>query len=190
MLKLLIGLALWWAAHFLKRVAPGVRGKMVAAVGEKPVKAVVGIVLIGAVVLLVKGFEQVTYTPVYTPIPGIGYLNNALMLVAIFVFGIGMAHGRLSVRVRHPMLLGVILWAFAHLLVNGDLASIVLFGGLGVWAVLQIWLINRAEGAWVRPTPGKPLRDRILFLVTLLVFVAIAEIHRLYGYNPFLGTYK
>ncbi len=189
MIKLSIGLALWWLGHAFKRVAPGARRDLTAALGEKPAKGIVGIVLIAAVVLLVKGYEQTALTPIYTPIAGIGHLNNLLMLVALFVAGIGIAGGRLSARIRHPMLLGLIIWAVAHLLVNGDLASIVLFGGLGLWAVAQIWLINQHEGPWERPMPGDAVRDWKLALVTLFLFAFIAGIHWLFGYNPFLGTY-
>ena len=128
--------------------------------------------------------------PLYNPFPGAGHLNNLLMLVAILLFGVGSRGSWLAGRMRHPMLTGFLIWALSHLLVNGDAASVVLFGGLGVWAILQIILINRAEGAWVRPEQ-KPFgaRDIRLIVVWLVMFVVIAAVHVWLGHNPFLGSY-
>jgi len=189
MLKLVIGLVLWIAAHVFKRVAPGVRRDLASAIGEKPSRGIISVILLGSVVLMFIGFRQAGFIAVYTPLPDMGYVNNILMLAAIFLAGIGPAGGRLSARMRHPMLASVIVWAFAHLLVNGDLASILLFGGLGGWAVLQILLINGHEGPWERPKPGNALQDWKLALTTLFIFVVIAGIHWLFNHNPFLGTY-
>jgi len=189
MTQLLSGLVLWWIAHLFKRVTPGLRRDMDKVIGEKPAKALVGLVLLVSVVLMVRGFRSAEVIAVYTPLPGMGHLNNLLMLIALFVTGIGMAGGRLSAKIRHPMLLGVMIWAFAHLLVNGDVASILLFGGLGVWAPIQMRLINQSEGPWERPMPGDVTRDWKLALVTVFLFVLITGIHWLLGHNPFLGTY-
>ncbi len=79
------------------------------------------------------------------------------MLVAVFLFGVGGTKGTLYPRMRHPMLWGTVVWAVAHLLVNGDLASVLLFGGLGLWALVQMALINRAE-VWVPPSNGRGIK--------------------------------
>ncbi|MBC7141595.1 MAG: hypothetical protein H5U18_05500, partial [Rhodobacteraceae bacterium] len=96
--------------------------------------------------------------------------------------------GLVKARLRHPMLLSVILWAVAHLLVNGDLASIVLFGGLGGWAVVSILLIN-AQESWVPPAPGGLRSDAIGVAIALVLYGLIAGVHIWLGHNPFLGTY-
>jgi len=189
MLKLLIGLVLWWSAHTLKCLAPAVRRDLSKTLGTGPSKGVIALVLLGAVVLMVLGYREAELIPVYTPLPGMGHLNNLMMFFAIFSMGIGRAGGRLSARFRHPMLWGLVIWAVAHLLVNGDLASVFLFGGLGVWALLQIRLINQNEGPWERPMPGDALQDYKLALATLFLYVVIAGIHLLSNHNPFLGTY-
>jgi len=189
MIKLILGLILWWVAHLIKRLAPAIRRDLAKAIGIGPSKGLIAILLIGSTVLLVTGFRSAPFVPLYTPLPGMGHLNNLLMLFALFTFGIGMAGGPLSARVRHPMLLGVVIWAVAHLLVNGDLASVLLFGGLGAWAVLQMRLITHHEGPWERPMPGDSSRDWKLGLTALFMLALIAGIHWLFGHNPFLGTY-
>ena len=74
----------------------------------------------------------------------------------------------------------------AHLLVNGDLASLVLFGGLLSWAVLEVVVINLAE-EWQRPEPGEAKKDILLAVITVVMFLAIAFIHNWLGVWPFPG---
>lgn len=184
MIWLVLGVALWSFAHLARRIVPGFHRAMQGS--ERPM--VTGMLLV-AILLMVVGYRSAEVIPLYTPIPGIGHLNNLLMLVAIFLFGVGGTKGTLYPRMRHPMLTGTILWALAHLMVNGDLASLVLFGGIGAWAVVAMILINRA-GPWKRPKPGRGLKGDLMNLAgTLVLFGLIAWVHILLGYNPFLGTY-
>ena len=81
----------------------------------------------------------------------------AFVLICISLIVIGAAHHRSSIKrvFRHPMLTGVFIWATAHLLVNGTTRAVVLFGGLGIWALLEILLINKREGPYEKPAaPG------------------------------------
>ena len=111
------------------------------------------------------------------------------MYIAILLFGMGSSKGKMRAWFRHPMLMGVITWSVAHLLVNGDLASVILFGGLAIWAIIQILLINRAVVDWARPEAGPVARDIRLLVIALVLYAVIAAIHTWLGYNTFLGTY-
>jgi uncharacterized membrane protein len=113
------------------------------------------------------------------------HLNNLLMLAAVALMGMGRSRGRARAWLRHPMLTGVTVWAVAHLLVNGDRASLVLFGGLGLWAVAAMALINAREPHWTRPEPGPASGDLRLAVITVVAFAAIAGIHTWLGYWPF-----
>jgi uncharacterized membrane protein len=184
MTLLILGIALWWAAHLFKRIAPVAR----QGLGDGG-KAIVAVALVVSVVLMVVGYRGAEPVPVYTPLPGMGHANNTLMLIAIFLYGVGGTKGSLYTRMRHPMLWGTVVWAVAHLLVNGDLASILLFGGIGLWALVEMAVINRA-GPWSRPVGGRGVKGDLMNLVgTLVLYGVIAGIHTWLGYNPFLGTY-
>jgi len=189
MLYLIAGILLWALAHMVKRLMPGFRRDLTIALGEQPSRGLVAAAIAAALILMVVGFIRAETIPVYAPLPGMGHVNNLLMVVAIFAMGIGPAGGRLNARFRHPMLFGVILWGVAHLLVNGDLASILLFGSMILWALLEIRLINQQEGPWERPMPGNAVQDGKLFLGSVFVYIVIAGIHWLADHNPFLGTY-
>ena len=185
MIWLILGLALWVGAHFFKRLAPGAR----AAMGERG-KVLVAVLSLLAVVLMVLGYRAAEWVPVYTPLPGMGHANNTLMLVSLFLFGVGGTKGTLYPKIRHPMLWGVVVWAVAHLLVNGDQASLVLFGGMGLWALVSMLLINRAE-PWVAPSNGRGIKGDAMNLVgTVVLLGIIAMIHQWLGHPVFLGTYS
>ncbi len=181
---LILGLCLWTVSHLFKRLMPGLRAKL----GEAPGKMLVTVLSLAAIALMVVGYRRAEIVPVYTPLPGMGHLNNLLMLIALFLFGVSHSKGRVKAMIRHPMLTSVILWAIAHLLVNGDQASVVLFGWLGLWAVVSMLLIN-AQEVWVRPAPGGVRSDVIAVVIALVLYGIIAGIHMWLGYNPFQGTY-
>jgi len=186
MIWLYLGLALWIAAHFFKRLAPGARAAMTAKMGMAS-KGVVAAVLLLALVLIVQGFKASEFVPLYDPPGWTRHLNNLLMLGAVALFGLGHSKSRLRGMVRHPMLMGLITWGVAHLLVNGDLASVILFGTLGIWAVLQMQMINRAEPAGAPWDGGSLAGDIRLGVITLVIFGVITGVHAWLGVWPFPG---
>ncbi len=182
MTYLISGIALWYLAHLFKRLAPCMR----AAMGTAG-RAAVALALTAATVLMVVGYRAVPAASNLVTIPGNGHLNNLLMMIAVIVFGAGMSKGVLWTRIRHPMLWGVLLWSLAHLLVHNDVASIVLFGGLGLWAVVEMAVIN-AAGPWLRPASGGWKRDAVLIVIALVMYAIIVAIHVALGLHPDTGT--
>jgi uncharacterized membrane protein len=181
MTLLVLGLALWIGSHFFKRLLPDLRQSMGNAG-----RGVVAVLSLAGLGLMIWGYRQADFIAIWQPPVWATHLNNLLMLFAVFFLGLAHSKGRLRARFRHPMLISVKIWAVAHLLVNGDLASIVLFGGMLAWAVVSVILINRAE-PWVPPTPGAPKRDAILVVATLVAFGVITGIHTWLGASPFPG---
>jgi uncharacterized membrane protein len=181
MTLLILGLILWSLAHFYKRLMPAHRAKL----GDKG-KGPIAIALIIALLLMIFGYRWAEFIPVWSPPAFFTHINNLLMLIALFVFGMSATTGRLRGKMRHPQLVAVKIWAIAHLMVNGDLASIILFGGMLVWAVASVLLINRSE-EWVRPEPGDAKKDKLLVIITVVSFVVITVIHALLGVSPFGG---
>ena len=180
---MIVGLMLWIAAHFFKRLAPEQR----AALGPKG-QAPIALLLLLSVVLMVIGYRGAEFVPVYDLDSPARYLNNLLMLPAIALMGLRESKSRLWPEMKHPMLTGFTIWVFAHLLVNGDRDSIILFGGLGIWAVLQMWLINRAEPHPApKRKPGSLAGDIRLAIITVVIYAIIAAIHIWLGKNPFVG---
>jgi len=179
---LILGVLVWSGSHYFKRLLPGVRG-LLGNAG----KGLVAVLNIGAIVLMVVGYKAADVVVLWDFGAGAVHANNALMLVAVALFGSGNSKSRLRGKLRHPMLAGMLVWAVAHLLVNGDLASLVLFGGLGLWALGAVALINRAEPEYTPWPDGTQAGDIRLVLISIGVFVVIVAVHWLIGPSPFGG---
>lgn len=189
MTLLIIGIVLWVAVHLLKRLAPGIRATLHERLPAGADRGVIALLLVLSLVLIVIGYRGMDFVPVYDPFPGAGHLNNLLMYIAVVLFGMGSSKGSMRAWLRHPMLTGVVVWGVAHLLVNGDLASLILFGAMIVWAVTEMLVINAAEGPWKRPEPGPFARNFILLAIAAVLYAIIAVVHIWLGRNPFLGSY-
>lgn len=180
MTLLVLGVALWCAAHLFKRIAPGVR----AGMGE-PGKGAVALALLVSVVLMVLGYRWADGTFYWGRSSMTTGLNNLLMFISVYLFAASGMKTAAARHLRHPQLIGFSIWCVAHLLVNGDTPSFVLWGGLLAWALVEIVVINARERDWRAPEPG-PVRKEFMALVgAVVVYAAIAAVHTLLGYNPF-----
>ncbi len=180
MTLLILGLLLWIGGHVLKRVAPEARARMGSAG-----KGVAAAVILLGLVLIVLGYRAAPWVDVYYPAPWGIHINNLLMLIAVGLFGLGSSRSPLRSKMRHPMLTGTLLWAIAHLIVNGDLASLILFGTIGLWAIAEMIVINRAEPVWHPYQNGTTAGTIRLVVISLVVFVVIAAVHTWLGVWPF-----
>ncbi|MES2843430.1 MAG: NnrU family protein [Pseudomonadota bacterium] len=179
MFLLILGLVLWSGAHFMKRIAPDARAQL----GDRG-KAVLGVAILLSVVLMVLGYRSAPFIEVWTPPAFLTHLNNLLMILAFYLYAASGAKTAITRKIRHPQLTAVKTWAVAHLLVNGDLASIILFGGLLAWAVVSVILINRAQRDWQRPAPVPAKKEITAIVATLVVVVIVMLIHNWLGVQP------
>ncbi len=185
MILLILGLLLWCGAHYFRRIMPEKR----AAMGNAG-KGVVALLVVASLLMMIFGYRWADFIPVWQPPAFFVHINNLAMVLALWVYGSSAAKGAKAwpaYKTRHPQLLAVKIWAIAHLLVNGDVASIILFGGLLAWAVGSVILINRAEPDWVAPAPAdRPTYIR-LAVITLVMLTLIIALHAWLGVSP-VGT--
>tara|TARA_B100000427_G_scaffold254683_1_gene218265 strand:- start:401 stop:949 length:549 start_codon:yes stop_codon:yes gene_type:complete len=181
---LISGLLLWSAAHLFKRILPRQR----EALG-KAGRALVALAILGSLMLMIFGYQAAETEYLYA-LPGWAWhANNTLMLIALFLMDIGRVRGVVRTKIRHPMLTGVLLWTIAHLLVNGDTAAVVLFGGIGLWALVEMVVISRAEGPWARPERGTYAKDAMMAGIALVLYAIIAGIHYWLGFPVFVAPH-
>ena len=180
MIWLVVGVLLWSGAHLMKSAGLPLRARLVAALGQA-YPAVFALVILGSIGLMVLGFRSAVPTAVYaTPTWG-SAAANGLVFAALWLFAASALPSNLKRPIRHPQLTGMALWAVGHLFSNGDLRALVLFGGLGVWAVASIAFINRRDGARERPA-SLPLSVEWKPLVA-----AIAAFTALYLLHPYIA---
>ena len=176
---LIVGIILWALPHWFKRLLPNFR-KSLGQTG----RIGVALAVLVSVVLMIIGYRSAPVITVWSPPTFFIHFNSLLMLLAFAVFAVSHTKGRFKGALRHPMLHSVQIWAVAHLLVKGDLASIILFGFMLLWATGSILLINRAE-VWSRPAPGDKPKDILFIGITIASFLAVAALHAFFGIWPF-----
>jgi uncharacterized membrane protein len=174
---LVIGLVVLLGIHSVSIVAPAWRDAMAARLGDKRWKGLYSVASLAAFVVLVHGYGLARQDPVllYEPTAWMRHLAFVVMLPAFPLLLSAYFPGRIKAAVKHPMLAATQVWAFAHLLANGTLADVLLFGGFLGWAILdRVSVASRP----VRPVRGAPPRkydDVIAIVAGLALYVLIAH---------------
>jgi len=177
LLVMIAGLVLFLGIHTLT-TRRELRGNLIAAMGESGYKIAYALVSLAGLVLIAWGFGHYRATewwPVWTPPTFLKHINVALMLPAVILVVAAYLRGRIFRAVKHPMLAGVKLWAFGHLLANGDLGGIILFGSILAWAVYDRISLKRRADPGAPPIPvGGLTNDLIAVVVGVIAYLALA----------------
>ena len=173
---MILGLVLFIGVH-LVTTKRDLRAQLIARLCESPYKLGYALVSFAGLALIVWGFATYRATgwiDVWSPPTAMRHIAVALMLPAVILLVAAYLRGRIYTTVKHPMLAAVKLWALAHLLANGDLGSIILFGSFLAWAVFdRISLKHRADPG-APPIPvGGPLNDLIAVAVGIVAYLAL-----------------
>lgn len=176
MTTLILGLVIFLGIHSTQIVASNARTALIGRIGEMPYKAVYALVSIIGFWLIVVGYgearavgtPQLWYPPVWTR-----HLAYLLMLPVFTMLIAVYFPGRISRALKHPMLVAVKTWAFAHLISNGDLASVLLFGAFLAWAVADRISVKRRSGGSSPPhAPENRLNDVVALAGGLALYIA------------------
>jgi uncharacterized membrane protein len=177
LLVMILGLVLFFGVHTLT-TQRGLRARCINVMGEGGYKIAYSLVSAVGLALIIWGFARYRATgwiDVWYPPTFLKHITIALMLPAVILVVASYIRGRIYTTLKHPMLAGIKLWAAAHLLANGDLGSIILFGSFLAWAVFdRISLKHRAD-AGAPPIPvGGAGNDMIAVAVGVVAYVALA----------------
>lgn len=188
MAALLLGLVLFFGVHSVGIVAPDFRARAVRRLGENVWKAAYGLKSLIGLGLMIYGFGLMRQAPVilYTP-PAFARHLTALLMVPVFpLMFAAYLPGRIRTAAKHPMLAAVKLWAFAHLLANGRLADVLLFGAFLVWAIADRISLKRRPPQQLRTAPAAPYNDALAVILGLAAYVVVVGwAHaRLIGVSP------
>ena len=187
MLMLEAGVALWVFVHLFKHLALKTRAKLTRFLGATLSKSIIALVLLASIYLIVTGYKRAPVEIVFSLPFWSVYAAHGLMFLATIFVVMSFWGGFLKHYFRHPLLLGVVIWTIAHMLVNGDVASLILFGGMWFWAVAEIVLINRANKKW-KPAPRGPIREDVrLLIIALSVYAVVNGLHDMLGVSTYMG---
>ncbi len=192
---LIAGLILFFAVHSIRIFAEDRRSAWVARLGEGGYKGVYSVVSVAGLVLMVWGYGQARAAPIvlFDPPLWTRHLSALLMLFAfVMVTAAYMPRNRIKSTLKHPMVIGVKVWAAGHLLANGTLADLLLFGAFLVWAVLDFRAArarDRREHRVYSRARGTLANDTLTVVIGALVWAAFAlYLHAwLIGVRPFVA---
>lgn len=184
MLLLTLGVLLWSLVHLYKSVGHSHRAGVVASMGEMPYKGVFSLLIVASLVMIVMGWKSAPPTSLWLPPVGMRHATLLLVPIAVILFISARAPTDIKQFIRHPQMIGVKLWALAHLLANGETRSIILFGGLLAWAVLEVIFMNRRDGAWVKPARVGALKTTITAVIGLVLAFGLMMGHRWFTGMP------
>lgn len=173
MLQLITGLALFFGIHSVSIVALPLRDSL-AAKSDIGWKLVYSVISLAGLVLIVRGYAELRLTPtiLYTPPIWLYHLAALLLLPTFVLFFAPYFPGRIKSAIKHPQLVAIKLWAMSHLLVNGTLADVLLFGSFLLWAAADRISMKRRSTRAVPGAPASKANDAILVVVGLLVYAA------------------
>ena len=188
MLLLVLGLALFLGAHLFSR-ARGVRAGVIASLGEGGYKLAYSLLSLAGLALVVLGWRSAPYVELWSPPNWTRHLTILLMWPAFVLIVSTYLPGHIRARAKHPMLAAVKLWATAHLVANGDLASVVLFGSLLAWAVFARIALKRAERGEGRVAPPASWQNDVIAVAigTALYGLVGAFLHPILIGKPAFG---
>ena len=183
MALLILGLVLFLGIHVVPMM-PALRARMVAAMGEKPYKGFFALTAAAGLVLIVAGWpgapDQVR---VFPPLPAARSAAPAVVALAFVLFAAANMRTHLRAKLRHPMLIGLLLWSGVHLLANGDLAGTVLFASFAVYSIAAI-VSAEARGA-VKPVIPTAKHDAIAVVSGLILAYVVMRFHpQIFGTGP------
>ncbi len=187
MMLLIVGLILFLGLHLLP-TAPDVRDSLRARLGDGPYKAAFSILSLIGLAVIVFGFHKMQMNPgknpvLWDPPTWTRHIALALMLPAMVLLVASLIPSRIRTAVRHPMIAAIKIWAFAHLLANGDVASLLLFGSFLAFAVYdRISVAKRgASGPLGSAEPKSAMNDVLVVAIGVALYFGL-----LYGGHEWL----
>lgn len=176
LLVMILGLVLLLGAHVFT-TRRGMRAKLIAGTGEGTYKILYSVVSLAGLAAIVWGFaayRSAGMIELWYPPRWLKHVTVALMLPAVILVVASYIRGRIFTTLKHPMLAGVKLWSVGHLLANGDLGGIILFGSFLAWAVFDRISLKRRTDSGAPPIPvGGITNDLIAVVVGVVAYLAL-----------------
>ena len=192
MCLLVAGLVIFFGAHSIAIVFPRLRDSLRTRLGAGAWRAIYSVVSLVGFVMMCWGFGLARHAPavLYIPPAWLRYVAVVLMLPVFPLLFASFLPGRIRTTLKHPLLAGVKFWALAHLLANGMLADVLLFGSFLAWAVFDRISFKRRPPQGLRTAPKRPWNDAVAVVLGLAVYALfLFGAHRwLFGIAP-LGSY-
>ena len=177
MIWLILGVALWSGVRLIPTLAQPLKSSLIRRLGDGRYQMLFALVVVVSIGLMIFGWraseEKILYQlPDWSHPVGI-----VLMWAALFLFAASQSPSVIKRVIRHPQLTSIALWGASHLLTNGSTRSLVLFGGLTLWALVEIPLINARDGVIEAPPAPGLVGELKIVLIATIIFVVLFFAH-------------
>lgn len=173
MLLFILGLIIFFGAHLITALARGARSAIISKLGERLYKGLYSLISLSGFVLIIIGWRGADASVLYATPLWMRHVTFLLVLISFILLAAAyLPAGKIAAATKHPMLAGVKVWAFAHLLVNGEMRSVMLFGAFLAFAVIDRIAVKR-RNAPVRAA-GPARNDIIAVVVGVGAYLAVA----------------
>lgn len=188
MFWLSLGVLIWIFGHGFKTFFPKTRHKIAERMGEEKSKGPFALSVFVSIVLIVIGWRSSSPADfLYQPLAALRPVAGILILLGLYFIANSTAPLRMRRWIRHPQLTGMALWSGAHLLLNGEVRSVILFGGFCIWSIASIPFINKRDGAY-KPAPAGPIGLEIkAAVITLIVLAVLVATHGFFTARPLIA---
>ena len=177
MTLLILGVVLWSAAHLIPTLAQPLRRSLIARIGANGYRGAFSLAIVISIVLMVFGWRATPPNAIYLPPEWTAPIGAAVMWAALFLFASAQTVSKIRRLIRHPQLMSVALWGISHLITNGASRSLILFGGLSAWALIEMPLINSRDGL-PEPAPSSGWAAEVkIALIASVLFVVLVFVH-------------
>lgn len=177
MTLLVLGILLFAFVHFVPSMAPSLKASALSRMGEGGYKGLFSLLLVGSFAFIIIGWRNAETVTVYPPPIALHTVALGLLGLAFLLMAASARKSRLKLLIRHPQLTGVALWGIGHLLLNGDSRSIVLFGGMTAWALIEMIAINKREGVWIKGDAPSWSAEVVTVLIAAITVALVVAIH-------------
>ena len=172
---LILGIIIFFSIHLVP-ISP-LKKILINRLGENKYKGLYSLIALVGLLIIIYGFGHADFHPVWDPLPYSREITLALMPISMVLLAAANVQTNIKKFIKHPMLIGIFIWSFVHLIANGDLRSIILFASFGVYALIDIIFSKKVLMA--KNTTNYTLtKDIIVFIIGLLIYAIIVHFHQ------------
>jgi len=172
---LILGIIIFFSIHLVP-ISP-LKNILINRFGEKKYKGLFSLIALAGLLIIIYGFGSADFYLIWDPLPYSKEIALALMPISIVLLAAANMQTNIKRFIKHPMLIGILIWSFVHLIANGDLRSIMLFVSFGVYALIDI-IFSKKILTTNNSTNYTLTKDIIVVIIGLLVYAVIVHFHQ------------
>ncbi len=172
---LILGIIIFFSIHLVP-ILP-IKNILINRLGENKYKGLFSLIALVGLLIIIYGFSRADFYPIWDPLPYSKEIALALMPISMILLAAANIQTNIKRFIKHPMLIAVLIWSFVHLIANGDLRSIMLFGSFGVYALIDIIFSKKVLTTNIAANYILS-KDIMVIIIGLVVYFIVVYLHQ------------